>query len=265
LVIRWAWLVRTQKTVRLLASYISSLGTAPYVVDVGCAGMWLHSSLMQRGAKHKYVGCDISFSYLSKIAETPDSVKVLCDASHLPFKNNASKIVTAFEVLEHLPDPESSVFEIQRISNWIILVSVPMEGTPLMDQDEKRYTKLAEKKDLQLRSYLKRVGWEKGLRVIEQKTGAPHINVYTLSKFLKLFNDKHRISYTLGAFFYLPLLDRILQFRITRALYLFFERTLFSKMKLFVVYISKLPPQFRPLGNRYGFVILKRNVRKRAK
>lgn len=56
---------------------------------------------------------------------------VVADIRNLPFENNSFDIVTAFEVLEHLPweDFEKTLLEIKRITNKYAVISLPYRST----------------------------------------------------------------------------------------------------------------------------------------
>ena len=45
----------------------------------------------------------------------------------LPFPDSSFQIVTAFELLEHLDDPETALREIRRVCNGWLVASVPWE------------------------------------------------------------------------------------------------------------------------------------------
>jgi SAM-dependent methyltransferase len=171
----------------------------------------------------------------------------------LPFKTDCADITTSFEVIEHLPDPKASVREIQRTAKSFVAVSVPMIGTPLFGLDQGRFDRFAESVEMKIRSFLDRVGWENGLRVLEKRTGAAHVNIFTYSRFSRLFSFKHSYHKARGALFYFPRLDSILENPVTRRLYLVLESILLSRLPIFVVRVSWLP--FKPLGNRYGIIV----------
>lgn len=251
---RYAWSIRTGRTVSMVSELIRSFRRYPIVLDVGCAGMWLHEYLLEKRVSHRYVGCDISFSYQRKSSDTPFCSRVVCDAACMPFKTDCADITTSFEVIEHLPDPKAAAREIQRTANSFVVVSVPMIGTPLFGLDQHRFDRFAESVEIKIRSFLDRVGWDRGLRVLEKRIGAAHVSIFTYSRFLRLFSSKHSCLKARGALFYFPRLSSILENPVTRCLYLILEKVLLSRLPIFVVRVSWLP--FKPLGNRYGILVL---------
>jgi len=85
------------------------------VLDVGC-GRKPYSSLIQCNS---YVGVERNASL------EPD---VVADAVSLPFKAGAFDSVLCTEVIEHIPEPEEAVREIQRVlkPGGVLLLSAPM-------------------------------------------------------------------------------------------------------------------------------------------
>lgn len=51
----------------------------------------------------------------------------VADVCELPFPNAAFQLITAFEVLEHLRNPDEAMFEIRRVCNGWLVASVPWE------------------------------------------------------------------------------------------------------------------------------------------
>jgi SAM-dependent methyltransferase len=250
-----AWKIRTQRTIKLMHIIIQAFTRVPIVVDIGCAGGWLHTGL--KNSTHRYVGCDISHQYLTYWKDSLNSSRVVCDAGNLPFQNAKSDIVVSLEIIEHLPNPDCAAKEIRRVSNHFAVISVPLEGVSLFSLDVKRYNHSAQMKEKAVRDFIAQVGWAKGLRLIAKKTGAAHINFFTRNKLINLFNDtEFETHYTIGAFFLLPKLKTILEKRPTRIIYEFLERVLFCRIPIFASYIRFLP--FGGIGNLYGILILRR-------
>ncbi|MDF1540275.1 MAG: class I SAM-dependent methyltransferase [Candidatus Thorarchaeota archaeon] len=259
-----AWRIRTQRTVSMMAKLLAVLKRDALIVDVGCAGGWLNTGLIEKGCNHRYVGCDISLSYLSLWKDNRNSTRVLCDASSLPFRNGATDIVVSLETIEHLPNPEPASDELLRVCKYFAMVSVPLEGISLFGLDSKRYDHNAIKKERLMREFIDRVGWANGLKQITKKTGSAHINFFTRNKLLKLF-EKEEFSplLVIGALFMIPFIKPILNVMPLRSFYNFLERILLCRIPIFTSFIRFLP--FGRIGNLYGILQLKRIKRKNAK
>ncbi len=108
------------------------------ILDIGCgAGRHICEAFRLEGVTA--VGADVNFddmvetrgklNFHEKVGEHGGGVWALsaADVNNLPFKNNSFDLVICSEVLEHIPDHETAVFEIMRVlkpgSNFV--VSVP--------------------------------------------------------------------------------------------------------------------------------------------
>jgi len=100
------------------------------LLDVGCGeGVWTHrwaAALEPR----RVVGIDledplIAAEWAKRTA--PNLTYVAQRAERLPFADREFDLVTAIEVLEHVPDPEHTVAEMARCAARHVLVSVPRE------------------------------------------------------------------------------------------------------------------------------------------
>jgi len=83
-------------------------------LDVGCGGSngFIHHQFIE-----PTVRCDIRKPYL-KMANF-----VQCDAHHLPFKNQAFRLVTCTDVIEHVASPLGLLQEIKRVAKQLLLVT----------------------------------------------------------------------------------------------------------------------------------------------
>jgi len=81
------------------------------VLDIGSGTGNLVHHLQHLGLN--VVASDLSAEMLK---ENPARYKVLCDAAHLPFKDNCFGAITAYSVFHHLPDIRSALKEICRIA-----------------------------------------------------------------------------------------------------------------------------------------------------
>jgi SAM-dependent methyltransferase len=82
------------------------------LIDVGCAYGYLTGEARQRGFKS--FGADISRFALTQEPDLRPWL-VQADVTRLPFQGRAADIITLFDVLEHLDDPESCLEESRRI------------------------------------------------------------------------------------------------------------------------------------------------------
>jgi len=76
------------------------------VLEVGCSiGVYSNDF-------HDWVGIDISRTALLQIR---GKNRILATALNLPFRNNVFSLVMCFDTIEHLPDPEKALLEINRV------------------------------------------------------------------------------------------------------------------------------------------------------
>jgi len=108
------------KEIELLISYVihqrmqikSDLKKA---LDLGCAEGFYTNKLSRAGFKY-VIGTDISHVRIKR-ANVKRSINenfLICDAEHLPFQDEAFDFILCSEVLEHLPQPDNSLHEINR-------------------------------------------------------------------------------------------------------------------------------------------------------
>lgn len=111
--------VRLKETIAIIPPDVRS------ILDVGCGNGFLVNALCAKNSDRfdKITGLDPSEEALSYVK----CEKVRGSASHLPFGNSSYDLVTALEVLEHLPENEfrRALTEIQRVARRFIIVSVP--------------------------------------------------------------------------------------------------------------------------------------------
>ena len=108
------------------------------ILDIGC-GSGRHICEAFRIEGVTVVGADVNFddmveargklNFHEKVGEHGGGVWALsaADVNNLPFKNNSFDLVICSEVLEHIPDHETAVFEIMRVlkPGCNLVVSVP--------------------------------------------------------------------------------------------------------------------------------------------
>ena len=121
-----------------LVPYILPLVEGAVILDVGCGrGKWgyllkvdyWYTKAGRRKNKLNYVvGTDLHPKYLEfvKYHRVYDDL-VLCDAKHLPFRDNVFDTVLLLEVIEHMVKNEGvkSLKEAERVASRLVLVSTP--------------------------------------------------------------------------------------------------------------------------------------------
>lgn len=100
------------------------------VLDLGC---FIGEKLWQlpKGRNYLAVGIDIALPALqiAKKVGFPNHKFIAADAQNLPFKNNSIDIVLAFDVIEHLTNPEKGFAEIARVlkPDGKLLLHIPIK------------------------------------------------------------------------------------------------------------------------------------------
>jgi len=121
---------------RLMAGFEGTLDrlfhhAAPQsVLDVGCGEGVLTYRWAQQLGDAPVVGLDLDDPKLRAEWETRHRDNLRFDTmppDRLPCADDEFDLVTAIEVLEHVPDPERTVSEMARVARRHLLVSVPRE------------------------------------------------------------------------------------------------------------------------------------------
>jgi 2-polyprenyl-3-methyl-5-hydroxy-6-metoxy-1,4-benzoquinol methylase len=100
------------------------------VLDVGCGEGVLTSEWAERLGDGRVVGIDLDDPGLRAEWEArrrPNLEFRVAEAGALPFAADEFDVVTAIEVLEHVPDPDATLREMARVARRRLLVSVPRE------------------------------------------------------------------------------------------------------------------------------------------
>jgi ubiquinone/menaquinone biosynthesis C-methylase UbiE len=100
------------------------------LLDVGCGEGVLVHKWAQRLAQARGVGIDLeepSNQAGWRERQAPNLDYKVMRAENLPFTDSEFDLVTAIEVLEHVPDPEHTLSEMARCGGRHLLVSVPRE------------------------------------------------------------------------------------------------------------------------------------------
>jgi ubiquinone/menaquinone biosynthesis C-methylase UbiE len=96
-------------------------------LDIGCAKGFLVKSLRESGVDA--YGIDISpYALANAPFDTRDYVRFV-DVTKMPFPDNMYELVTALDVLEHIPEPQvyDAIKEIARVASKYVVISVPCE------------------------------------------------------------------------------------------------------------------------------------------
>jgi ubiquinone/menaquinone biosynthesis C-methylase UbiE len=121
---------------RLMAAFecsldeLLALADPQSLLDVGCGEAVLTHAWAQRLRDLRVVGIDLDDPQLHAHWErrrAPNLTYRVMKAENLPFADGEFDLVTAIEVLEHVPDPAHTVGEMARVAGGHLLVSVPRE------------------------------------------------------------------------------------------------------------------------------------------
>jgi SAM-dependent methyltransferase len=106
-------------------------GTKPSrLLDVGCGDGALLNRLVARHPSLTAVGVDADVPLLRENWERFAGPRIAFQAGsayELPFDDNCFPVVTPFEVLEHLSEPDRALQEIKRVCSSYLIASVPWE------------------------------------------------------------------------------------------------------------------------------------------
>jgi 2-polyprenyl-3-methyl-5-hydroxy-6-metoxy-1,4-benzoquinol methylase len=100
------------------------------LLDVGCGEGVLVHQWAQRLGEARVVGIDLEEPSIQAgwaQRQAPNLDYRVIRAENLPFADREFDVVTAIEVLEHVPDPEHTLAEMARCGQRRLLVSVPRE------------------------------------------------------------------------------------------------------------------------------------------
>jgi ubiquinone/menaquinone biosynthesis C-methylase UbiE len=108
---------RVKATYSLIPSDVSS------ICDVGCGNGIFLNYLIDKQRFSRLHGCDRSNAALKYVK----TEKTLCSIDSLPFETSSFEMVTALEVIEHLPMLiyKKALSEICRVSSKYVIITVP--------------------------------------------------------------------------------------------------------------------------------------------
>ncbi len=99
-----------------------------YAIDFGC-GTGFHLKTLSKYSEN-LIGIDMSFGALRECKKKVECDYIVCDAKHLPFKDNVIDFIWIAGVLHHMPDEVNEV--ISNISNIL-----KKDGFVLIDEPNK--------------------------------------------------------------------------------------------------------------------------------
>lgn len=100
------------------------------ILDVGCGEGVLTYEWAERLGDGRIVGIDLDEPELQAAWDVRkrDNLEYrVIEATTLPFADNEFEMASAIEVLEHVPEPASTIAEMARVAAKYVLVSVPRE------------------------------------------------------------------------------------------------------------------------------------------
>jgi 2-polyprenyl-3-methyl-5-hydroxy-6-metoxy-1,4-benzoquinol methylase len=121
------WHTRRFNEVKKFLKYIE----ANTILDIGCHGGTFTNILYQKFKNSKINGIDISKQAILFARKTYPNIKFqVSRAENLPFKENSFDLITCFEVLEHIENPQTIMDEITRVLgvDGQLLIMVPTEN-----------------------------------------------------------------------------------------------------------------------------------------
>jgi SAM-dependent methyltransferase len=244
---RVAWSIRKERTQKILKLLLEKVHTPVLVLDIGCGDIWPSGIVSQERKSSRYIGGDISLTYLRKVKDDQGSNRVLLDSGILPFTKKCADIVLALETLEHVMDPLSALEQLSHISRRFILVSVPLIGTQVLGLDRFRFNRLARKYTSNLRDKIQKKGVKQTLHDLQNTTGAAHVNLFTISSLrdeVRLFG---RIIFERYGLFMFPGISWVLSKRWGRIFYKILERKILSRIPVF---------RIGQIGNEFAFMVI---------
>jgi 2-polyprenyl-3-methyl-5-hydroxy-6-metoxy-1,4-benzoquinol methylase len=102
-----------RKCFRRYVDFVSAVAPAGCrILDVGCGSGWSSNLLAEKG--YSVAGVDLDANAFEP-AETQDCRFYAGSVMELPFPDNSFDVVTSYQMLEHVPDPELALREMLRV------------------------------------------------------------------------------------------------------------------------------------------------------
>jgi ubiquinone/menaquinone biosynthesis C-methylase UbiE len=116
--------------VRYVLDALASVPPGAALLDFGCGEGKLLRTLAKLRPELEFAGADVQ----APLTPGPFSFHALSDRGRLPFPDGQFAVVTAIDVLEHVPSLEATLREIARVlaPGGLFIAFVPAEGEPLV-------------------------------------------------------------------------------------------------------------------------------------
>jgi len=83
------------------------------LLDAGCGTGWFSKRACERGAE--VTSMDLGEKLLEKVAQKCDSKRIVGSVLEMPFEDNTFDIVVSSEVIEHVTEPATAIYEMHRV------------------------------------------------------------------------------------------------------------------------------------------------------
>lgn len=120
---------RFLQSFRSLLTNVKQTNDVKTICEVGCGEGELLKILREHFPKAKIYACDLSPNEIKKAKQNCAGLNIhfsVQDVQMLTYKDKQFDLVVACEVLEHIPDPNKAISEIQRTGS-LAIVSIPIE------------------------------------------------------------------------------------------------------------------------------------------
>jgi len=131
----WWFVARRELVGELVRKHRRRLPASPRILDVGCGG---GAGLATFGQVGEAMGLDCSEEALRLSRSRGDFALICGRAERLPLATDSMDLVTALDVLEHVPEHESATGEMARVCKpgGLVIVTVPAYQALWSEHDE---------------------------------------------------------------------------------------------------------------------------------